>query len=54
MHIRLQKWVFIGQEKDVTDKHAKPSQWAGGKRDKESDSRRNAMKLCFQNLSLYL
>ena len=31
MHIRLQKWVFIGQEKDVTDKHAKSSQWAGGK-----------------------
>lgn len=54
MHIRLQKWGFIGQEKDVTDKPAKSSQWAGGKEIRNHISRRNAMKLCFQHLSLYL
>jgi len=54
MHIRLQKWGFIGQEKDVTDKHTKSSQWAGGKEIRNQASRRNAMKLCFQNFSLYL
>lgn len=45
MHIRLQKWDFIGQEKDVTDKHAKSSQWAEGKEIRNQTFRRNAMKL---------
>lgn len=54
MHIWLQKQVFIGQEKDIRDKHAKSSQWAGGKEIRGQNSRGNAMELCFQNLSLYL
>lgn len=54
MHIRLQKWGFIGQEKDVTDKHVKSSQRAGVKEIRNQTSRRNAMKLCFQNLFPYL
>lgn len=53
-HIRLQKQAFIVQEKDVRDKHAKSSQWAGGKEIRSQNSRGNAMKLCFQNLPQYL
>lgn len=54
VHIRLQKRGFIGQEKDVTDKHAKSSWWAGGTEIRNQTSRRNVMELCFQSLSLHL